>query len=613
MIVNYTNGEEENLGWVLNATGECRIIGHYEVHNARFAEDVDAIRDSIDDGVVYIFNMGEEFTYYTGELTYNFVFKQYGLYECTKRNNKITSANFVVEGTSGAKETALKIYNGEEYEETAVLIPKAISDIVHKINYATNQTEMNSITSSTQNSGEDVYVAVRAPMGVTVDGIGSVLTGKIVKLMYDLNGIYRSAQVLNETMPDIATDKNAYILVKTSSSGEISYDFVTDGKDGADGSSPTVTTSAIEGGNNIIFVDKNGMKSIKVMDGKSAYEYAKDGGFTGTETEFSDKLVTLTEADIATKSEGSFFIAGSGTTDSSAKTSTWVGTSDRITSYYDGLAIRYKIGVAGQNTTTLNINNLGAKTVYLFNTTKLTTQFPVNSIINLIYHEDLNSGCWVCSDYDSNTNTQQRVYETTTNTEYPITARYNTTTGSSYYAEYGRYSTGVTLNPSTNTITATAFKGSLTGNANTATKATQDASGNDIASTYTKKTELSSHNTDASAHADIREELSQLSSEKVDLTERIEELEEDVLSIQAQSLQQTPLFANSIEECTDTSKMYVLPDGYIYGYIKTTSEGESKPNFTNALSLNGAYVKNGYRYSNSSAAFCELLLEVACQ
>ena len=186
--------------------------------------------------------------------------------------------------------------------------------------------------------------------------------------------------------------------------------------------------------------------------------------------------------------ESSLFVIGSGTTDSSAKTSTWLGTCEDITEYYDGLAIRYKIGVAGQTTTTLNINGLGAKPVYLFNTTKLTTQFPVNSIINLIYHADLNSGCWMCSDYDSNTNTYQRVYPTTTNTEYPITTRYNTTTGSSYYAEYGRYSTGVTLNPSTNTITATAFKGKLTGNADTATKATQDASGNNIASTYAKVT-----------------------------------------------------------------------------------------------------------------------------
>ena len=224
----------------------------------------------------------------------------------------------------------------------------------------------------------------------------------------------------------------------------------------------------------------------------------------------------------ADKSEGTFYVEGSGTTDSTAKTSTWVGSSDRITEYYDGLAIRYKIGVAGQTTTTLNINNLGAKPIYLFNTTKVTTQFPVNSIINLIYHTDLNSGCWMCSDYDSNTNTYQRVYESSDNKEYAITTRYNTTDGSSYYAEYGRYTNGVTVNPSTNTITATTFKGALTGNADTATKATQDANGKAIASTYETKTDAStritSHNTDASAHADIRQQISQLSSEKVDKT-----------------------------------------------------------------------------------------------
>ena len=212
----------------------------------------------------------------------------------------------------------------------------------------------------------------------------------------------------------------------------------------------------------------------------------------------------------ADKSEGAFFVEGSGTTDSTAKTSTWVGTSDRITEYYDGLAIRYKIGVAGQTTTTLNINGLGAKPIYLFNTTKLTTQFPVNSIINLIYHADLNSGCWMCSDYDSNTNTYQRVYPTTTNTEYPITARYNTTTGSSYYAEYGRYSTGVTLNPSTNTITATKFKGALTGNADTATKATQDASGNVITTTYETKADATTKINN------INSQISQQSQKKAD-------------------------------------------------------------------------------------------------
>lgn len=275
------------------------------------------------------------------------------------------------------------------------------------------------------------------------------------------------------------------------------------------------------------FPIKNGSKG---SDGKSAYAYAQDCGYTGTEAEFAESLkrevptkiseltndkgyltsytetdptvpawaktstkptYTASEVGAAEKSEGTFYVEGSGATDSTAKTSTWTGTSDRITAYYDGLTIRYKIGVAGQTTTTLNINGLGAKQIYLFNTTKLTTQFPVNSIITLIYHEDLNSGCWMCSDYDSNTNTYQRVYPSTDNVEYPITTRYNTTTGSSYYAEYGRYNTGVTLNPSAKRITATEFKGKLTGNADTATKATQDASGNVIASTYVRKSDIS--------------------------------------------------------------------------------------------------------------------------
>ena len=310
-------------------------------------------------------------------------------------------------------------------------------------------------------------------------------------------------------------------------------------------------------------------------DGKSAYEYAKDAGYTGSEEEFAAKLaatdtseltreniidalgytplesytlpaagsslggvksggdVTISSGVItvkddshnhiianidnlgatlngkADKSEGAFYIEGSGTTDATAKTSTWVGTSDRITDYYDGLTIRYKIGIEGQSTVTLNINNLGAKTVYRFDTTKLTTHFPVGSIIHLIYHEDLNDGCWISNDYDANTDTQQRVYATTTDKEYPITARYNNTTGETYYAEYGRYTTGVTLNPSTKTITATAFKGKLTGNADTATKATQDASGNVITTTYETKANVTTKLTE------VNNQIAQLSEEKV--------------------------------------------------------------------------------------------------
>ena len=66
--------------------------------------------------------------------------------------------------------------------------------------------------------------------------------------------------------------------------------------------------------------------------------------------------------------------------------------------------------------------------------------------------------------------------------------------------------------------------------------------------------------------------------------------------------QLTPLFANSINECTDKSKLYVLPSGYIYAYMKT------KADYTNVIPLsvdedgniyNGQGWKSGYRLNSS--------------
>lgn len=56
-----------------------------------------------------------------------------------------------------------------------------------------------------------------------------------------------------------------------------------------------------------------------------------------------------------------------------------------------------------------------------------------------------------------------------------------------------------------------------------------------------------------------------------------------------------PEFANSIEECTDTTKMYVLPDGYLYAYMMTETEG-GLPAFTNCASPTSDDWQYGYRY-----------------
>ena len=57
-----------------------------------------------------------------------------------------------------------------------------------------------------------------------------------------------------------------------------------------------------------------------------------------------------------------------------------------------------------------------------------------------------------------------------------------------------------------------------------------------------------------------------------------------------------PEFANDISECIDTSKLYVLPDGYIYAYIRYTGE---QLNYTNRFDSTKA--KIGYRLSSSGA------------
>ena len=76
-------------------------------------------------------------------------------------------------------------------------------------------------------------------------------------------------------------------------------------------------------------------------------------------------------------------------------------------------------------------------------------------------------------------------------------------------------------------------------------------------------------------------------------------------AVKADLTQLEPLFANSIEECTDISKVYVLPDGYIYAYMATATEGTSTPNFTNLMNDPNSYIKEGYRYSQSGGAFSE--------
>lgn len=102
---------------------------------------------------------------------------------------------------------------------------------------------------------------------------------------------------------------------------------------------------------------------------------------------------------------------------------------------------------------------------------------------------------------DTNTDTKVTQTATTTDAEYPLLAS-NTASRTATGTEAARFASGVTLNPSDKSITATTFIGALSGNATSATKATKDASGNTITSTYETKTDASAKLTEAKIYTD---------------------------------------------------------------------------------------------------------------
>ncbi len=79
----------------------------------------------------------------------------------------------------------------------------------------------------------------------------------------------------------------------------------------------------------------------------------------------------------------------------------WTGTNTNISSYYDGLLVAFRHNtVGGSGTTTLNINSLGAKTVYRKNNDKLTTHIPTGTTI-LYTFDSTKDGWYAATDIDT--------------------------------------------------------------------------------------------------------------------------------------------------------------------------------------------------------------------
>ena len=158
-----------------------------------------------------------------------------------------------------------------------------------------------------------------------------------------------------------------------------------------------------------------------------------------------------------------------------AATGAWTGVT-KDAALYDGKMIMYVLPYAGSGNATLNLTlsggtTTGAKNIYRYGgTTAITTHYAAGSRILLIYdatNSRWNSSAW----YDSNTNTAQRTYRSSTNIELPIagintsasvTAAYAEITSGSYKDVYGAIPEDTTkvatINPSTGKITVVALQ-----------------------------------------------------------------------------------------------------------------------------------------------------------
>lgn len=196
---------------------------------------------------------------------------------------------------------------------------------------------------------------------------------------------------------------------------------------------------------------------ISLLDKLQTY----DDTFEDIEIELQD--LNDKKASNANNPNLSYYATDNGTTTAG----TWIAKCDNVTSLFDGLSVKYKVTVAGASTTTFNLNGLGAKTVYLRGTTKLTTHYAVDTMLHLIY--SASTEAWYVADYDTNSYTL-RVYRQTSgyNADYPIfvsrtatsgigTAGSNSTYTNVYGVIAGDGANTPTINPHTGALKATSF------------------------------------------------------------------------------------------------------------------------------------------------------------
>ena len=204
------------------------------------------------------------------------------------------------------------------------------------------------------------------------------------------------------------------------------------GDTGAEGYSPTISVTDIEGGHTVTITTKNGSVSFNVMDGATGAtgQGVPANGTTGqalvkaSDDDYDTEFKTLTASDVGALAVGdSAKFANAihyGAVDSTSTSTVFTATIPGITEYYDGLTVMLYNGVVTSAANyTININNLGAYGTYNnmtmgnpvtpTNPTRDTTIFNINYAMLMTYCSHIGGGStagWICyRGYDANTNT----------------------------------------------------------------------------------------------------------------------------------------------------------------------------------------------------------------